>query len=83
MGGTGLEPVTPSLSSQLLALRAFAAAYSFSVLCRSFTPSAPAAFALVRSLSRKLVVARGSTIGRGFYFRSGSASPFMWRRHPS
>ncbi len=66
MGGTGLEPVTPSLSSRPQHSPAFAVAYSCSILCRSFRLRAPAAFAFVRTLSRGLVVAPGSTVGAWF-----------------
>ena len=37
VGGTGLEPVTPSLSRRPRELRHFTAASLFSALCRSFT----------------------------------------------
>jgi hypothetical protein len=56
MGGTGLEPVTPSLSnapSRRLA--------RFSHLCRDFEPTACIAFAVVCTPLSVLVVARGST----------------------
>jgi hypothetical protein len=62
MGGTGLEPVTPSLSIRPRRSLAFATAFAFSGLCRSFTVETPAAFALVCALPRTLVVARGSTV---------------------
>ncbi len=74
----GLEAVTPSLSSWPRRSRAFAAAYSFSVLCRSFTPLAVGAFVLVCTLSRGLVVARGSTAsGSRAYRGSRPASHFV------
>ena len=63
MGGTGLEPVTPSLSSRRLPSRAFAVAHSFSRLCGGLTFRASIAFALVFTLSQRLVVAPGSTVG--------------------
>jgi len=61
MGGTGLEPVTPSLSIRPRRSRAFAAVSWFSPLCRRFTVDAPASFALVGALLTTLAVARGST----------------------
>jgi hypothetical protein len=48
MGGTGLEPVTPSLS--------------ISLLCTDFPLDAPTASAFVYAPSSVLVVARGSTV---------------------
>jgi hypothetical protein len=50
MGGTGLEPVTPSLSI---------------AFCRGFALLAVRLFTLVCTLSRGLVVARGSTVTAG------------------
>jgi hypothetical protein len=62
MGGTGLEPVTPGLSSRPRRSKAFATVSWFSSLCRSFTVDTPAVFALVCALPSTLVVARGSTV---------------------
>ncbi len=61
MGGTGLEPVTPSLSSWQLAIHTFAIIGVFSAPCRRFSLGPGAALALVRTRFRTLVVARGST----------------------
>jgi hypothetical protein len=66
MGGTGLEPVTPSLSSRQPAIRQLAFFSRYYTICRSFAPSRRAAFASVFILSRGLVVARGSTIHRSW-----------------
>jgi hypothetical protein len=62
VGGTGLEPVTPSLSRRHPPSRPFAPACSFSFLCRNFPLDARIAFAFVYALSSALVVARGSTV---------------------
>src|SRR4029077_19115348 len=59
MGGTGLDPVTPSLSSRHPRSRPLTAAYSFSLLCSDFNFDTQTVFALVCTLSRRLVVARG------------------------
>ncbi len=61
VGGTGLEPVTPSLSIRAPPLRVFAAAHPFSRLCRSFVLEVAAALALVCALFHRLVVAPGGT----------------------
>src|SRR6266540_6399550 len=61
VGGTGLEPVTPSLSSWQPAIPAFAIACAFSTVCRRFCFVAAAGLALVCTRSRGLVVAPGST----------------------
>ena len=50
VGGTGLEPVTPSLSIRPRRSRAFAAVSSFSSLCRSFTVDTSAVLARVCAL---------------------------------
>src|SRR5205823_2010660 len=57
MGGTGLEPVTPSLSRRPPRSRLFARASAFSFPCRDFTLQRQAAFVPVCTLSRGLVVA--------------------------
>src|SRR4051794_30043236 len=62
MGGTGLEPVTPSLSSWQRAIRRLALVGRYYAICRSFASSIRATFASVCTLSRGLVVARGSTV---------------------
>jgi hypothetical protein len=62
MGGTGLEPVTPSLSRRHPPSRPLARACSFSFLCRNFPLDARTAFAFVCAPSSVLVVARGSTV---------------------
>ena len=64
MGGTGLEPVTPSLSRRPLVSRPLAGASEFLLPCRAFTLKRQAAFAPACTLSLGLVVARGSTVGR-------------------
>ena len=63
MGGTGLEPVTPSLSRRPPRLRLLAEASEFLRGCRDFTLQRRAAFAPICTLSHGLVVARGSTVG--------------------
>ena len=63
MGGTGLEPVTPSLSRRPPRSRLLAAASEFSLPCRDFTLQRQAAFAPVCTLAGGPVVARGSTVG--------------------
>src|SRR5207247_2766348 len=62
-GGTGLEPVTPSLSRRHPGSRLLTRASSFSSLWRNFTLHARAAFAFVCAPFSVLVVARGSTVG--------------------
>jgi hypothetical protein len=64
MGGTGLEPVTPTLSIRPPAIRQLAFSRGYYTICRRFAPLRGAAFASVFTLSRGLVVARGSTIHR-------------------
>ena len=61
MGGTGLEPVTPSLSSPQDATPTFAPARAFRCPCRSFRASQHRAFARVCDLWRLLVLAPVST----------------------
>ena len=61
MGGTGLEPVTPSLSSPQDATPAFAPARAFRRLCRSFRAPQHRAFPRVGDLWRLLVLAPVST----------------------
>ncbi len=62
MGGTGLEPVTPSLSNWQPDLLLFAIVGAFSTICRRFHSRRGTALALVCTRSRTLVVARGSTV---------------------
>jgi hypothetical protein len=62
MGGTGLEPVTPSLSRRPPRSRLLTGAPAFSLLCTDFTLQRHTRFALTCILSRGLVVARGSTV---------------------
>ena len=69
MGGTGLEPVTPSLSSWCHPSRTFALAHLFVRACRSFTALTRRGFAPICTPSRQLVVAPGST------HRAGLAPP--------
>jgi hypothetical protein len=57
MGGTGLEPVTPSLSSPNAASRAFAATTPFSTVCSTFLASLASALTRVRAGSRSLLLA--------------------------
>jgi hypothetical protein len=59
MGGSGLEPVTPSLSRRPRHSRAFAVASSFSLLCRDFNPPHTCR---IRARLRPLLWARGSTV---------------------
>src|SRR5215210_6887680 len=61
MGGTGLEPVTPSLSSPQDATPTFAPARAYRCLCRSFRSSQHCAFVRVGDLLRLLVLAPVST----------------------
>jgi hypothetical protein len=61
VGGTGLEPVTPSLSSPQDATPTFAPARASRCLCRSFRASQHRAFARVCDLWRLLVLAPVST----------------------
>jgi hypothetical protein len=61
MGGTGLEPVTPSLSRRHPRSRALAPVTSFSGLCRDFTLHKWVELATVCTLCFRLVVARGSS----------------------
>jgi hypothetical protein len=61
MGGTGLEPVTPSLSIRPRRSRAFALVSPHSRFCWSFAGLTLGGFALTCTLLRGLLVARGST----------------------
>jgi len=63
MGGTGLEPVTPSLSRRPPRSRLLAGSSDFSLPYRDFALQRQDAFAPVCTLSRGLVIARGSTVG--------------------
>jgi hypothetical protein len=63
MGGTGLEPVTPSLSSWQRAICRLAFFDIYYTICSIFAPSRRPALARVCTLSHELVVARGSTVG--------------------
>src|SRR2546421_12664987 len=63
MGGTGLEPVTPSLSRRPRRSRLLAGASESLLPCRDLTLQRRAAFAPVCTLFRRLVIARGSTVG--------------------
>jgi hypothetical protein len=74
MGGTGLEPVTPSLSSWQPAIPSFAVVRVFSTICRRFRSRRGAGLALACARSRTLVVARGSTVHR---------SPTLRTAHPA
>jgi site-specific DNA recombinase len=69
VGGTGLEPVTPSLSIRPPAIRQLAFSRGYYTICRPFALSRGAAFASVFALSRELVVARGSTVHRSSTLR--------------
>ncbi len=61
MGGTGLEPVTPSLSSPVHPSHAFAPAASFKHVCSGFPGSSAAAFERFTPRFRSLLLARVST----------------------
>src|SRR2546426_5969963 len=61
VGGTGLEPVTPSLSSPQDATPTFAPAHASPCLCRSFRAPQHRAFPRVGDLWRLLVLAPVST----------------------
>jgi hypothetical protein len=65
MGGTGLEPVTPSLSSPQRCYAALAGTPSLSRLCKNLRTLPAAAFALVLGLRPPLLLAPVSTERRG------------------
>jgi len=58
MGGTGLEPVTPSLSNPHAASRAFAATTGFCRVCSTFLAFLASAFTRVRAFSVPAVSTR-------------------------
>ena len=62
MGGTGLEPVTPSLSSPQSCYSALAGTPSFWPVCRTVRTLPGAAFALVLGLRSPLLLAPVSTV---------------------
>jgi hypothetical protein len=65
VGGTGLEPVTPSLSSPQRCYAALAGTPSLSRLCRNLRALPAAAFALVLGFRPPLLLAPVSTARRG------------------
>jgi hypothetical protein len=64
MGGTGLEPVTPSLSSPNAGSRAFATTTCFWLVCSTFLASPATALAHVCGRFRFLLLAPVSTVIR-------------------